>query len=232
MYAYGNAGVAARGKTEVRRRDRLHRRPQEERVRRKTLYHAIPPEKSSGRGATAQGTVAVYRRHRPATPPRKSRKGTATITQISLMKEEASREREVRNMFVECGGLRLDQTTKNFFREAEQLDQKGLVVRLGAFSPLISDKEYPSPHADSYSRPTPPASKASPSLPTKSKVPTSAGRFSTTSSDCESSRTTGFRAWRQGRVGRGGGSRWWCGGRTSSANWCSERGQWRRPATR
>jgi hypothetical protein len=36
--------------------------------------------------------------------------------QISAMKEEASKERENRNMFIEFGGLRLDQTTKNFFR--------------------------------------------------------------------------------------------------------------------
>jgi hypothetical protein len=44
-------------------------------------------------------------------------------------------------MFIEYKGLRLDQTTKNFFKDAEALDEEGLIVRLGAFSPIISDNE-------------------------------------------------------------------------------------------
>lgn len=42
-------------------------------------------------------------------------------------------------MFIEFQGLKLDQTTKNFFKDSEQLDEQGLVVKLGAFSPMIAD---------------------------------------------------------------------------------------------
>ena len=44
-------------------------------------------------------------------------------------------------MFVEYGGIRLDQTTKNFFKETEDLHDEGLIVRLGAFENIIDDRE-------------------------------------------------------------------------------------------
>lgn len=62
-----------------------------------------------------------------------------SLEKISSIKEDASKERENRNMFIQYKGLRLDQTTKNFFRDAENLNEEGLIVKLGAFSPMISD---------------------------------------------------------------------------------------------
>lgn len=65
----------------------------------------------------------------------------SNVMKISSIKEDASKERENRNMFIQYKGLRLDQTTKNFFRDAENLDEEGLIVKLGAFSPMISDNK-------------------------------------------------------------------------------------------
>ena len=64
------------------------------------------------------------------------------MTQIGTIKEEASKERENRNMYVEYSGVRLDQTTKNFFKESENLNTEGLIIKLGAFEDIIADKEY------------------------------------------------------------------------------------------
>jgi len=33
------------------------------------------------------------------------------------------------------------QTTKNFFKDAENLDEEGLVLKLGAFEHMIGNKE-------------------------------------------------------------------------------------------
>lgn len=44
-------------------------------------------------------------------------------------------------MFVEYCGVRLDQTTKNFFKDAEGLNEEGLVIKLKAFEPMIADHE-------------------------------------------------------------------------------------------
>jgi hypothetical protein len=44
-------------------------------------------------------------------------------------------------MYVEFNGVRLDQTTKNFFKDAENLNDEGLIVRLGAFDNIIADKK-------------------------------------------------------------------------------------------
>jgi hypothetical protein len=56
-----------------------------------------------------------------------------------LLKEDASKERENRNVFLEFKGLRLDQTTKHFFKHTEELDEDGLIIKLGAFNNLIGD---------------------------------------------------------------------------------------------
>jgi hypothetical protein len=42
--------------------------------------------------------------------------------QIGAIKEDASKERENRSIYVEYKGVRLDQTTKNFFKDAENLN--------------------------------------------------------------------------------------------------------------
>jgi hypothetical protein len=36
-------------------------------------------------------------------------------------------------MFIEFDGMKLDQTTKNFFKDTENIDDEGLIVKLGAF---------------------------------------------------------------------------------------------------
>jgi hypothetical protein len=36
--------------------------------------------------------------------------------------------------------MRLDQTTKNFFKEAEAMDSAGLIVKMGVFDHIIGVK--------------------------------------------------------------------------------------------
>ena len=51
-----------------------------------------------------------------------------------------SKQRENRNLYIEFEGVKLDQTTKNFYKDADSLNEEGLIVKLAAFQPLISDK--------------------------------------------------------------------------------------------
>lgn len=53
------------------------------------------------------------------------------------MKERENVERE---KFVECAKVKLYQTTKQFYRELEEADTAGLVVKLAAFDSLINSK--------------------------------------------------------------------------------------------
>ena len=55
-------------------------------------------------------------------------------------KEDMSKQRENRNLYIEFEGVKLDQTTKNFYKDADSLNEEGLIVKLAAFQPLISDK--------------------------------------------------------------------------------------------
>lgn len=52
------------------------------------------------------------------------------------------KERENRSMYIEFQGVKLDQTTKNFFKEAENINVDGFVVRLGAFDHMLADEKY------------------------------------------------------------------------------------------
>jgi hypothetical protein len=59
---------------------------------------------------------------------------------MSYFKDELMREREnvEREKFVECSRVKLYQTTKHFYKELEETNTEGLVVKLAAFDSLIN----------------------------------------------------------------------------------------------
>lgn len=61
---------------------------------------------------------------------------------MTYFKDELTKEREniERDKFVECSRTRLYQTTKHFYRELEDTNTEGLVVKLAAFDSLINSK--------------------------------------------------------------------------------------------
>ncbi len=59
---------------------------------------------------------------------------------MTYFKEEMMREREnyERDKYIESRGLKLYQTTRNFYKEMEDTDVDGLVVKLAAFDSIIT----------------------------------------------------------------------------------------------